>query len=156
MLPVKGGRAVETDKLLKLDQQFCFAAYAVARSVAQAYDPLLAPLDLTYPQYLVMLVLWERDDVSLKTLGERLRLDSGTLTPLVKRLEAKGLLTRTRSNADERAIKIALTAEGRKLRRKAASIPEGLVCRMNMPTAKLLKLRDDLKDVLNAMDAVSG
>jgi len=144
---------MDTKDLLKLDQQFCFTAYAVARAVAQAYDPLLEELDLTYPQYLVMLVLWEKDAVGLKALGDKLRLDSGTLTPLVKRLEAKGLLTRERSEKDERAIVIALTTASKRLKQKAQKVPEGLLCRLNMPAERIGRLRDELKSVLQAMDA---
>lgn len=139
-------------ELLKIENQFCFAAYAVSRAVMQAYEPLLADLDLTYPQYLAMLVLWERDDITLKDLGEKLRLDSGTLTPLLKRLEGKGLLTRTRSKTDERALEIVLTAAGKKLRQKALKVPENLVCRLNTPLARIIKLRDELNDLLRAME----
>ena len=140
------------EDLLKLDNQFCFAAYAVARAVSQAYEPLLRELDLTYPQYLVMLALWERDGLSLKGLGERLRLDSGTLTPLIKRLAAKGYLSRQRSDADERALVIGLTPKGRKLREKAQGVPQGLVCRLGTPMEGIVKLRDELKRLLVAID----
>lgn len=143
-----------TDDLLKLDNQFCFTAYAVARAVTQAYEPLLHALELTYPQYLVMLALWEEDEVNLKTLGQRLRLDSGTLTPIIKRLQSKGYLTKQRSALDERELVIALTPGGRKLREQALSVPHGLLCRLNIPLAKVGKLRDELKQLLSAMDQV--
>ncbi len=139
-------------ELLKIENQFCFAAYAVSRAVMQAYEPLLADLDLTYPQYLAMLVLWERDDITLKDLGDKLRLDSGTLTPLLKRLEGKGLLTRSRSKTDERALEIVLTAAGKRLRQKALKVPENLVCRLNTPLVRVIKLRDDLNELLRAME----
>src|ERR1700731_3933331 len=101
-----------TELPLMLDNQLCFAVYSTAHAFNRVYKPLLDRLGLTYPQYLVMLVLWERDDVPVKDIGERLFLDSGTLTPLLKRLEAAGLIRRTRSVDDERQVLIALTAPG--------------------------------------------
>ena len=100
------------DQLLRLDNQICFAVYSAAHAFNRVYKPLLDRLGLTYPQYLVMLVLWERDGVPVKDIGERLFLDSGTLTPLLKRLEAAELVKRTRSTEDERQVLIALTAQG--------------------------------------------
>lgn len=129
---------------LRLDDQLCFALYAASRRVVQAYQPLLAPLGLTYPQYLVMLVLWEEDGASVKRLGERLQLDSGTLTPLLKRMEAAGLLTRARDRADERVVRIRLTAEGRALEARAAGVPKALLCRTDVSPAALAALRDAL------------
>ncbi|SCK20859.1 MarR family winged helix-turn-helix transcriptional regulator [Vogesella sp. LIG4] len=114
---------------LRLDAQLCFALYAASRAMTQAYQPLLAPLGLTYPQYLAMLVLWECDGISVKAMGERLQLDSGTLTPLLKRLEAAGLLQRRRSSEDERSVLLHLTAAGAALEELAASIPATLLCR---------------------------
>ena len=107
------------DPLLQLDNQICFAVYSAAHAFNRVYKPLLDRLGLTYPQYLVMLVLWERDDVPVKDIGERLFLDSGTLTPLLKRLEAAQLIKRTRSTEDERQVLIALTPQGQALREKA-------------------------------------
>src|ERR1700738_4088413 len=103
----------------RLDNQICFAIYSTAHAFNRVYKPLLDRLGLTYPQYLVMLVLWERDDVPVKDIGERLFLDSGTLTPLLKRLEAADLIKRTRSTEDERQVLIALTSKGQALRGKA-------------------------------------
>src|SRR3954471_19467130 len=111
---------------LKLDRQLCFLLYGASRAVTQLYQPLLAPLGLTYPQYLVMLVLWEHDGASVKDVGHRLGLDSGTLTPLLKRLAAQGLVTRRRDDDDERVVRIDLTADGKKLRAKAKSVPEAI------------------------------
>src|SRR3981081_2418215 len=108
-----------TDLPLLLGSQLCFAIYSTAHASTRAYKPLLDRLGLTYPQYLVMLVLWERDGVPVKDIGERLFLDSGTLTPLLKRLEAAALIKRTRSTADERQVLIALTPKGHALREKA-------------------------------------
>lgn len=108
---------------LLLDHQLCFALYSASLAMTKLYKPLLEELGLTYPQYLAMLALWERDGVSVSALGERLFLDSGTLTPLLKRLEAAGLIARVRAVEDERRVHISLTAEGRKLKARAARIP---------------------------------
>ena len=111
------------DALLQLDNQLCFAMYSTSLAMTRVYKPLLDELGLTYPQYLAMLVLWERDGLMVSELGERLYLDSGTLTPLLKRLEASGLITRIRAVEDERRVHITLTAAGRKLKASAAHIP---------------------------------
>ncbi len=132
------------DNPLLLDRQLCFALYSATRAMTQAYAPLLAPLGLTYPQYLVMLVLWEADDLAVKDLGARLALDSGTLTPLLKRLEATGLVTRTRDAADERVVRARLTQKGRALRRKALAVPPQLACQAGLPLRDLGALRDRL------------
>lgn len=111
---------------LKLDDQLCFAIYSAGRAMSKAYRPLLEPLGLTYPQYLVMMVLWSDEDVTVSEIGERLFLDSATLTPLLKRLQTAGLVTRTRATNDERQVLIALTAAGRALKAKAGSVPSGI------------------------------
>ena len=111
---------------LLLEEQLCFPFYAISREITKRYRPLLEPLGLTYPQYLVMLVLWEQDQQSLKAVGERLHLDSGTLTPLLKKLEASGLVERVKNPADERHIQITLTADGQALRKEAEQIPLAL------------------------------
>lgn len=108
---------------LALSNQLCFRAYALSRHITAMYQPLLKKLELTYPQYLAMLVLWEHDAISVKQMGEQLMLDSGTLTPLLKRMEEAGLLQRRRSAEDERVVLINLTEKGKKLKSKAASIP---------------------------------
>lgn len=112
-----------SDAMLLLDNQLCFALYSTSLAMTRVYKPLLDALGLTYPQYLAMLVLWEKDGLMVSELGERLYLDSGTLTPLLKRLEASGLIARIRDVQDERRVHITLTAEGRKLKARAASIP---------------------------------
>jgi DNA-binding MarR family transcriptional regulator len=112
--------------------------------MTQAYQPLLAPLGLTYPQYLTLLVLWEEDAAPVKRLGERLHLDSGTLTPLLKRLEAQGLVTRERSARDERVVEIRLTAKGRALKKRAVEIPRALLCTLNLTLPDLARLRGEL------------
>lgn len=113
---------------LKLDNQLCFALYSTQLAMNKLYRGLLKALDLTYPQYLVMLVLWEQDQRTVSEIGERLFLDSATLTPLLKRLEAAGLVSRRRDTADERQVVISLTDAGRALRAKAADIPQQIGC----------------------------
>lgn len=115
---------------LRLDQQLCFPLYAASNLMTRLYRPLLDELGLTYPQYLVMLVLWEASPSTVSALGERLRLDSGTLTPLLKRLEAAGLVRRTRDAADERRVLVSLTDNGRALRDQAEDVPHRLVCQV--------------------------
>jgi len=112
-----------TDPALLLDNQLCFALYSTSLAMTKLYKPLLEEVGLTYPQYLVMLVLWERDGLTVSELGQRLFLDTGTLTPLLKRLEAAGLISRIRAVEDERRVHITLTAAGRKLKAKAAKVP---------------------------------
>ena len=138
----------------RLDNQICFAVYSTAHAFNRVYKPLLDRLGLTYPQYLVMLVLWERDDVPLKDIGERLFLDSGTLTPLLKRMEAADLIKRTRSTEDERQVLIALTPKGQALKEKARSVPmsilEASACSVGELTAmknEIVALRDRLNEV---------
>ncbi|MBS1183356.1 MAG: MarR family transcriptional regulator [Proteobacteria bacterium] len=128
----------------KLSDQLCFAAYSFTHALTRAYRPLLEPLGLTYPQYLVMLVLWEADGQTVKEIGERLRLDSGTLTPLLKRLEAAHYLTRRRGQQDERQVIVHLTDEGRALSEKAAGVPVDLGCAMGADWPEIAELRDHL------------
>jgi len=116
-------RAASQDEALLLDNQLCFALYSASLAMTKLYKPLLDELGLTYPQYLVMLVLWEGDGLMVSELGQRLFLDSGTLTPLLKRLEALGLISRLRDVQDERRVHIHLTAAGRRLKAKAAKVP---------------------------------
>jgi DNA-binding MarR family transcriptional regulator len=126
--------------LLKLDNQLCFAVYGAAQAFTATYKPLLEPLGLTYPQYLTMLVLWEEDGRTVSAIGEKLGLDSGTLTPLLKRLEAGGFVTRTRDAADERQVLVALTPAGRSLKQKAKAIPAKLSCALGMSLAEIKSL----------------
>jgi DNA-binding MarR family transcriptional regulator len=114
---------------LRLDRQLCFALYAASRAVIRAYAPLLEPLGITYPQYVTLLVLWEEDGLSVKRLGQRLALDSATLTPLLKRLEQQKLVERRRDEDDERVVRIHLTPTGRALRQQARRVPTALACR---------------------------
>jgi DNA-binding MarR family transcriptional regulator len=138
---------------LRLDRQLCFALYAASGLVTRAYRPLLEPLGLTYPQYLVMLVLWEQAPRTVGELGEALDLDSGTLTPLLKRMEASGLVTRARDPADERRVQVALTDKGRALRDQAASVPETLACALSLAPEDLTDLRATLQDFARRLRA---
>src|SRR4030081_705628 len=137
-------RKPAADWPLQLDNQLCFAVYSTAHAFNRVYKPLLDRLRLTYPQYLVMLVLWERDDVPVKDIGERLFLDSGTLTPLLKRLEAAGLIRRTRSADDERQVLIALTSQGQALREKAKAVPQGLLAASACSVTELVALKSEI------------
>jgi MarR family transcriptional regulator, organic hydroperoxide resistance regulator len=135
---------------LRLDNQLCFALYAASRAVTQAYQPLLGPLGLTYPQYLVLLVLWEKDGLLVKEIGGRLDLDSGTLTPLLKRLEAQGLVVRKRQDADQRQVRIHLSPEGRALEERALAVPRSLACRYGR-TPGTVQEAARLREVLDAL-----
>ena len=147
---------------LQLDDQLCFALYNASRALTRAYAPLLEPLGLTYPQYLVLLVLWERDGLPVKEVGERLALDSGTLTPLCKRLEQQGLVERRRGEDDERIVRIFLSPEGRALRGKARKIPTDLACRAgydlgsDRSVRELARLRDELTALAHRLSAGTG
>jgi DNA-binding MarR family transcriptional regulator len=140
---------------LSLEQQVCFALAVTNRAVLAVYRPLLEPLGLTHPQYLVMLALWDNEKsggpaLSVKQIAAALQLDSATLSPMLKRLEALGLITRTRSLADERATEVALTAEGRALRRRALEIPPAVVARLGVDMAELTQLHGVLTRINTA------
>lgn len=141
---------------LRLDSQLCFSLYAASRAMTAAYGPLLAPLGLTYPQYLVMLLLWEEDGVSVKDLGARLQLDSGTLTPLLKKLEGQGLVSRTRDDVDARVVRITLTRAGAALQRKARQIPEKLVCQLGLTLPAVARLRQELTGLTHTLRAATA
>ena len=132
---------------LALDRQICFALYAASRALTNRYRPLLKPLGLTYPQYLVMLVLWERGAAPVKELGAALQLDSGTLSPLLKRLQAAGLVERRRSEADERQVLVEPTAPGRALRERAASVPARIASATGLDLDALAALKRTLESV---------
>src|SRR4051812_10801725 len=138
------------DDLLMLDQQVCFALAVAARNVISLYRPVLEPLGLTHPQYLVMLALWERSPLSVRELGRLLSLEAATLSPLLKRLEAAGLVTRERHPDDERALAITLTDRGRHLREMAVQVPPQVVERLGMPVEELQALRTSLHRVIDA------
>ncbi len=126
--------------MLQLDNQLCFALYSTSLAMTKVYKPLLAELGLTYPQYLAMLVLWERDGLMVSELGEKLYLDSGTLTPLLKRLETSGYISRIRAVDDERRVHITLTSSGRKLKARAAKIPGCIVSASQCTIPELMAL----------------
>jgi DNA-binding MarR family transcriptional regulator len=129
------------DEYLKLDNQVCFALYSASNAMSRAYQPLLKALDLTYLQYIVMMVLWEQEEINVKMLGEKTHLDSGTLTPLLKRLEVKDYVRRTRSAEDERVRVITLTPAGINLKEQAHRVPVEMLClsKMNEEELRLLK-----------------
>jgi DNA-binding MarR family transcriptional regulator len=138
------------DNPLALQEQVCFALAVASRSVIALYRPVLEPMGITHPQYLVMLALWEHQPVSVRELSGRLQLDPGTLSPLLKRLEAAGLVRRERNPHDERALAIELTREGRALRRRALKVPAAIVERLGMDIAELKELQRGLMRVIDA------
>ncbi len=133
--------------LLKLDLQLCFVLYSASLAMTKLYKPLLAPLGLTYPQYLVMMVLWEHEELTVNDVGQRLQLDSGTLTPLLKRLEAAGLVRRQRDLEDERRVRVSLTSGGKALKAQAQSIPGAIVCQLDLQGQDLATLQTTLTDL---------
>ncbi|MDL2201392.1 MarR family transcriptional regulator [Ochrobactrum sp. 30A/1000/2015] len=137
----------DQDSNLDLSNMVCFAIYSTANALTRAYQPILNKLDLTYPQFLVMIVLWEQDDRTVSEIGAQLNLDSGTLTPLLKRLEAAGRIARRRDARDERQVRITLTDEGRELRKQAENIPEQVFCALGQPVDELQDLRARLLDI---------
>lgn len=140
--------------LLKLDEQICFPLYAVSRRIIQGYTPLLEELNLTYPQYLCMMVLWEEDRLSVGYIGKRLRLNSNTLTPLLKKMEGKGLLERRRSTKDERSVEVILTDKGRKMKQRAEEIPLKLLENTSIPLEKLTDMKERIWDFLAELEGL--
>ena len=138
---------------LRLDSQLCFALYASSLAMTKLYKPLLAPLGLTYPQYLVMLVLWEADGISVSALGQRLSLDSGTLTPLLKRLESAALIARRRAVDDERRVDLFLTDKGLAIKHQALSIPPALACASACSPVELVSLTQRLHQLREQLAA---
>src|SRR2546430_13501937 len=144
------------DLPLLLGNQLCFAVYSTAHAFNRFYKPLVDRLGLTYPQYLVMLVLWEQDGVAVKEIGERLYLDSGTLTPLLKRMEAAGLVKRTRSTEDERQVLIALTPQGQALKEKARTVPQSILAASECSVAELVALKSEIVTLRDRLNAALG
>jgi MarR family transcriptional regulator, organic hydroperoxide resistance regulator len=145
----------------RLEDQLCFALYSASRAFTRAYQPLLRPLGLTYPQYLVMLVLWEGEELSVSELGERLALDSGTLTPLLKRLEQAKLVERRRSEEDERLVVVSLTEAGQSLQQRALGVPVELACRAGFTIdavglARLEAMREALRELTRRITPAAG
>ncbi|MEV4615856.1 MarR family transcriptional regulator [Kitasatospora sp. NPDC049258] len=143
------------EQLLRLDHQICFSLHAAARAFGGVYRVALKDLDLTYPQYLAMLVLWEHGDQPVKRIGERLRLDSGTLSPLLKRLETAGLVRRERSVEDERSVTVRLTEAGAALRERALEVPRRISRATGLAVSDLTELRAMLERVTSALDAAA-
>ncbi len=133
--------------MLALDNQFCFALYSASLAMTKTYKPILDKIGLTYPQYLVMMVLWQQDNILVKDIGESLFLDSGTLTPLLKRLEAAGIIVRTRDQQDERQVRITLTPAGKNLKKAAREIPLQIMCASGQTSEVLIKLREQLSQI---------
>ena len=144
---------LSSDQALKLDHQLCFALYSASLAMTKLYKPLLEEVGLTYPQYLAMLVLWEHDGVTVSELGERLHLDSGTLTPLLKRIEAAELVTRLRDVQDERRVLIRLTAAGRRLKARAARIPGCVLQATQCDVADVLALTHQVQALRDRLTA---
>lgn len=137
---------------LRLENQLCFPLYACAKEVTRRYKPFLDPLGLTYTQYITMMVMWEKKEVRVKDLGEVLYLDSGTLTPLLKRLEQKGLISRSRYQEDERALCVRITEEGEKLRETAKSVPVGMRACIPLNDEEMLVMKKLLSRTLDAIE----
>ncbi len=138
---------------LPVDDQLCFALYNASRAMMNAYAPILDDLGLTYPQYLVMLVLWEEDGPRVSRIGERLALDSATLTPLIKRLEAHGVVRRERSTEDERVVEVCLTAEGKHMKKKADAVGKCFLDKTGLTVRDALSLRDQLNALTSRLRA---
>ena len=137
--------------LLRLDNQLCFAMYAATRAIAKTYRQKLGPMGLTYPQYLVLIVLWEKDGITISEIGQRLMLDSGTLTPLVKRLEGMKLVERQRGTTDEREVRVWLSSKGLDLQDLALESRRFVACRLDMSEKEILALRADLMSLIGRL-----
>ncbi|ATH95258.1 MarR family winged helix-turn-helix transcriptional regulator [Bacillus glycinifermentans] len=136
---------------MKLDRQLCFLLYASSREMTKLYKPLLDELNITYPQYLALLLLWEHEILSVKKMGELLYLDSGTLTPMLKRMEQRGLITRERSPEDERSVIVKLTSSGAEMKERASCIPQTMLAQTNLPAEELERLTHVLGSLLASM-----
>ena len=155
-MPSKETARNSEEETLELSRQLCFATYAAAHAFNRVYKPLLDPLGLTYPQYLVLLVLWGQDNVTVKDIGQQLALDSGTLTPLLKRLEAAGIVRRTRDQQDERQVRVSLTAKGRELKGPATAVWNNVVCATGLSFDELDALKEQLNKLRETLNAYPG
>ena len=142
----------DASEALSFDKQICFSLYSASNAMVRAYRPELKALDLTYLQYMVMMILWERDGITITSLGDRLHLDSGTLTPLLKRLEAKGLIQRRVSDVDERVKQLFLSESGTLLKLAAESIPERMLCKTALPVEQLVELKQQCDLLLASLN----
>lgn len=138
---------------LKLDHQLCFALYSGSRHIVRLYQPVLAALDLTYTQYITMLVLWEHESISMKDLGDKLYLDSGTLTPLLKKLESIDLVKRVRNESDERVVDVVITLKGKALKEEAKAIPTKIAQCLNLEREEALMLQQLLKKLIHNIES---
>ncbi|GAA3814148.1 MarR family winged helix-turn-helix transcriptional regulator [Streptomyces chiangmaiensis] len=153
--PIPSAEASASEEFLRLDRQICFSLHAASRAFNSVYRVVLKDLGLTYPQYLVMLVLWEHGELPVKSLGEHLRLDSGTLSPLLKRLEAAGLVRRERSREDERSVRVHLTDEGTALKKRALLVPTRIVTATGFELEDIMDLHARLDRLTQALDAAA-
>lgn len=149
-------RTAQADLALLLDNQLCFLVYRLHRGITDLYRPILGELGLTYPQYLVLLVLWEESPLTVSQLGERLHLDSGTLSPLLKRLEAAGFVERRRAEADERSVEVSLTKQGVALRSKARTVPATIGKCLSGTPEDYWAIREQLESMLARVDALDA
>ncbi|MEP6806152.1 MAG: MarR family transcriptional regulator [Flavobacterium sp.] len=140
---------MENHPSLQLENQLCFPIYVIAKEIISLYRPFLDEIDITYSQYLVMMVLWEKDGWTVNQIGEKLYLDSGTLTPLLKKLEIKGFVIRKRKKEDERVVQVFLTDKGRNLQQKACEIPAKMQEKLNLTTEDLFELKETVQKILN-------
>ncbi|KUJ59500.1 MarR family transcriptional regulator [Flavobacteriaceae bacterium CRH] len=140
---------MEDNHPLQLGNQLCFPLYVISKEVIGLYRPFLDELDITYPQYLAMMVLWEKDGLTVNQVGEKLFLDSGTLTPLLKRLEVKGFIIRKRKKEDERVVEVFLADQGRNLQQKACEIPAKMQEKLNLTAEDLFELKETVEKILN-------
>ena len=147
-----GKTALAQDDILKLDSQLCFGLYAATHAITRVYRPLLNELGITYSQFLVLLALWDQDQQTVTSLGTNLFLDSGTLSPVLKRLEASGFITKTRQSRDERVVEVMLTRNGRDLQEQAREVCRKVRCRIGMPEPDIASIRRDLDRVLAALN----
>jgi DNA-binding MarR family transcriptional regulator len=143
---------MENSESLKLENQICFPLYVIAKQITGLYRPFLDELDITYPQYLVMMTLWENDGLAVNNIGEKLYLDSGTLTPLLKRLEAKGFIMRKRKKEDERVVQVFISESGKALRQKACEIPAKMHQKVGVSKEDWAELSNSVKKILNKID----
>lgn len=137
---------------IKLDNQVCFSLYAASREIIKLYKPFLDRYNLTYTQYVAMLVLWEDEKTTVKDIGKRLHLDSGTLTPLLKKIEGMGLIKRYRDVNDDRVVIVELTQEGKALKEKILEVPKEMLCKLDMPQEELIELKMRLYSLLRAIE----
>lgn len=143
---------LEKYESIKLDNQVCFSLYAASREIIKLYKPFLDKYNLTYTQYIAMLVLWEDEKSTVKDIGKRLHLDSGTLTPLLKKIESMGLITRYRDVNDDRVVIVELTEKGRLLKDEVTEVPREIACKVNMPIENLIQLKKHLDELLKSLE----